>query len=68
MDLKQLMDPTLIAFAVAVILVVAVLAWLYVRRRRTTIAQLRQRFGPEYDQAVRDHWVRTPSGSAIGGS
>jgi hypothetical protein len=55
MDLKQLMDPTLIAFAVAVILVVAVLAWLYVRRRRTTIAQLRQRFGPEYDQAVRDH-------------
>jgi hypothetical protein len=55
MDLKQLMDPTLIAFAVAVILVVAVLAWLYARRRRTTIAQLRQRFGPEYDQAVRDH-------------
>jgi hypothetical protein len=55
MDLKQLMDPTLIAFAVGVILVVAVLAWLYVRRRRTTIAQLRQRFGPEYDQAVRDH-------------
>jgi hypothetical protein len=55
MDLKQLMDPTLIAFAVAVILVVAVLAWLYVRRRRTTIAQLRQRFGPEYDQAVREH-------------
>jgi hypothetical protein len=55
MDLKQLMDPTLIAFAVAVILVVAVFAWLYVRRRRTTIAQLRQRFGPEYDQAVREH-------------
>jgi hypothetical protein len=55
MDLKQLMDPTLIAFAVAVILVVAVLAWLYARRRRTTIAQLRRRFGPEYDQAVRDH-------------
>jgi len=55
MDLKQLMDPTLIAFAVAVILIVAVLAWLYARRRRTTIAQLRQRFGPEYDQAVRDH-------------
>jgi hypothetical protein len=55
MDLTQLMDPKLIAFAVAVILVVAVLAWLYARRRRTTIAQLRQRFGPEYDQAVRDH-------------
>jgi len=55
MDLKQLMDPTLIALAVAVILVVAVLAWLFVRRRRTTTAELRQRFGPEYEQAVREH-------------
>jgi hypothetical protein len=55
MDLKQLMDPRLIALAVAVILVVAVLAWLYLRRRRTTTAGLRQRFGPEYEQAVRDH-------------
>jgi hypothetical protein len=55
MDLKQLMNPTLIALAVSVILVVAVLAWLYVRRRRTTTAELRQRFGPEYEQAVREH-------------
>ena len=55
MDLKQLMDPTLIALAVAGILVVAVLAWLYVRRRRTTTAELRQRFGPEYERAVREH-------------
>jgi hypothetical protein len=55
MDMKQLMDPKLIALAVAVILVVAALAWLYVRRRRTTTAQLRQRFGPEYDQAVQEH-------------
>jgi hypothetical protein len=54
MDLKQLMDPTLIAFAIAAILVVAVLAWLYVRRRRTTTAELRQRFGPEYERAVRE--------------
>jgi hypothetical protein len=54
MDLKQLMDPKLIALAVAVILVVAVLAWLYVRRRRTTTAALRQRFGPEYERAVRE--------------
>jgi hypothetical protein len=55
MDLKQLMDPRLIALAAAVVLVVAVLAWLYLRRRRTTTAGLRQRFGPEYEQAVRDH-------------
>jgi hypothetical protein len=55
MDLKQLTDPRLIAVAVAVVLVVAVLAWLYVRRRRTTTAELRQRFGPEYEQAVREH-------------
>jgi hypothetical protein len=55
MDLKQLMDPKLMALAVAVMLVVAVLAWLYVRRRRTTTAELRQRFGPEYERAVREH-------------
>jgi hypothetical protein len=56
MDLRQLMNPTLIALGVAVILVVAVLAWLYVqRRRRTTTAELRQRFGPEYELAVGEH-------------
>ena len=47
MDLKQLMDPKLIALAVAAILVVAVFGWLYVRRRRTTTAELRQRFSPD---------------------
>ena len=56
MDLRQLMNPTLIALGVAVILVVAVLAWLYVRRRRrTTTAELRQRFGREYELAVGEH-------------
>src|SRR4030095_2033428 len=50
---RQLMNPTLIAFAVAGILAVAVLSWLYVqRRRRTTTAEMRQRFGPEYERAV----------------
>jgi hypothetical protein len=53
MDLRQLMNPTLIALAVAALLVVAVFAWLYMqRRRRTTTAELRQRFGPEYELAV----------------
>jgi len=53
MDLRQLMNPMLIAVAVAVVLAVAILAWLYVqRRRRATTAELRQRFGPEYERAV----------------
>jgi hypothetical protein len=55
MDLRQLMNPTLMALAVAVILAVAVLAWLYVQRRRRTTAALRQRFGPEYELVVGEH-------------
>ena len=49
------MDPRLIALAVAVIVIVAVGAWLYVRKRRGTTAALRQKFGPEYDRAVLTH-------------
>ena len=53
MDLGQLMNPKLTALAVAVILTVAVFAWLYVqRRRRSTTAEMRQRVGPEYERAV----------------
>ncbi|MFZ3213657.1 MAG: hypothetical protein WA188_19300, partial [Terriglobales bacterium] len=51
----SLMDPKLIVLAVAVVLIIAVLAWLYVRKRRSTTADLRQRFGPEYERAVREH-------------
>src|SRR3984893_10652578 len=51
----NLLDPKLIVLAAAVILVVAVLAFLYVRKHRSTTADLRQRFGPEYERAVRDH-------------
>ena len=35
-----------------VILIIAVLASLYVRKRRSTTADLRQKFGPEYERAV----------------
>jgi hypothetical protein len=49
------MDPKLIVLAVAVILVVATIAWLYMRRRRNTTAGLRQRFGAEYERTVREH-------------
>jgi len=44
-----------IALAVAVILIIAVLALLYMRKRRSTTADLRKRFGPEYDRAVGVH-------------
>ena len=52
MDLN-LMDPKVIVLVAAVvILIIAVFAWLYVRKRRSTTADLRQKFGPEYDRAV----------------
>ena len=51
----NLMDPKFIALVVVVILIITALAWLYVRKRRTTTADLRQRFGPEYERAVREH-------------
>jgi hypothetical protein len=51
----NLMDPKLIVLAAAVFLVIAVVAWLYVRKRRSTTADLRQKFGPEYDRAVLAH-------------
>ena len=54
MDLN-LLDPKLIVLAAVVILIIAVLAWLYVRKRRSTTADLRQRFGPEYQRAVLEH-------------
>jgi hypothetical protein len=51
----NLLDPKLIALVAAVIVIIAVLAWLYVRKRRSTTADLRQKFGPEYDRAVLKH-------------
>ena len=48
------MDPKLIVLAVAVVLIIAASAWLYLRKRRSTTAGLRQRFGPEYERAVRE--------------
>jgi hypothetical protein len=51
----NLNDPKLIVLAVLVIVVIAVLAWLYVRKQRSTTAGLRQKFGPEYERAVLKH-------------
>jgi hypothetical protein len=52
----ELMDPKLIVITVAAIVIIAaVLVWLYVRNRKRTTAGLRQKFGPEYDRAVLAH-------------
>src|ERR1017187_4026512 len=51
----NLLDPKLIVLTAVVILVIAVLAWLYVRKRKSTSADLRQKFGPEYERAVLEH-------------
>src|ERR1700676_831427 len=51
----NLMDPKLMVLVAAVILLIAVLAVLYMRKRRSTTAGLRQKFGPEYERAVLKH-------------
>ena len=51
----NLTDPKVIVVVGVVILIVAVLAWLYMRKRRSTTADLRQKFGPEYERAVLKH-------------
>ena len=51
----NLMDPKLLMLAGVVILVIAIVVWLYVRKRRSTTAGLRQKFGPEYERAVLKH-------------
>jgi hypothetical protein len=54
MNLRSL-DPKLIALAAVVILIIVVLTWLYLRNRRHTTADLRHKFGPEYERAVLTH-------------
>jgi len=51
----HLLDTNLIVLAAVAILIIAVLAWLYLRKRRSAAADLRKKFGPEYDRAVRVH-------------
>jgi len=50
----RLLDPKLLVLA-AVIVIIALFAWLYMRNRRMKSAGLRQKFGPEYDRAVLTH-------------
>jgi hypothetical protein len=51
----NLLDPKLIALVAAVIVILALVAWLYVRKRRSTTVDMRTKFGPEYDRAVLTH-------------
>jgi hypothetical protein len=51
----SVLDPKLIVLITAVIVIIAVGAWLYVRKRKSTTAGLRQKFGPEYERAVQKH-------------
>jgi hypothetical protein len=51
----NLMDPKLIALAVVVVLIIVVGVAFYMRKRKHTTAELRDRFGPEYDRAVKQH-------------
>jgi len=51
----DVLDPKIIALAAAVILIIAILVWLYVQKRRHATAGLREKFGSEYDRAVLLH-------------
>jgi hypothetical protein len=51
----NLMDPKLIMLAGVVILVIAIVVWLYVQRRRSMTTGLRQKLGPEYERAALKH-------------
>jgi len=51
----DLLDPKVIVLVAALVVVAAILVWLYVRNRRRTTAGLRHKFGPEYDRAVLAH-------------
>lgn len=51
----DLTDPKVIGIAAVAIVLIALVAWLVVRKRRSTTAGLRQRFGSEYERAVLKH-------------
>ena len=50
----NLMDPKVVALAVAAVAVIVVAVALHAEARNTTV-QLRDRFGPEYDRVVQQH-------------
>jgi len=51
----DVLDPKVIGLAVLVVVIIAVAFVLYMRKRRSATAELRHKFGPEYDRAVQQH-------------
>ncbi len=49
------MNPQVMIFAVAALLAIAAVVLVLMRKRKATTADLRQRFGPEYDRVVAEH-------------
>jgi hypothetical protein len=55
--------PVLIAIGVAVVVVIALVAWAFTRRRRS--AHLKEQFGPEYDRLVRESGTTTQAEAVL---
>jgi hypothetical protein len=51
----NLLDPKMIVIGVGIILAIVLVAWLYMRKRRITTANLYETFGTEYERAVLEH-------------
>ena len=62
----NLLDPKFIVLGAAGILIIAVVVWLYVRKRRSTTADLRQKFGREYERAVQKHGSERKAEAKLG--
>jgi len=57
------MSTTALIILIGVIVIVAIAAWTFLEKRRTTT--LRSRFGPEYDHTVREYGNRTKAEKAL---
>ena len=64
----HLMDTNLIVLAAVAILIIAVLAWVYARKRRNTTAVLRKKFGARVRSGGAGAWGRTKSRIEVRGS
>jgi hypothetical protein len=60
------MNPKVLVFAVAALLAVAAVFLVLMRKRKATTADLRQRFGPEYDRAVTEHGSQRRAEAQLG--
>jgi hypothetical protein len=54
MDFSHI-DANYFLLAVVIVAVIILIAVVYARNRRAATARIRQRFGPEYERAVREH-------------